>query len=73
MSGLPATQDRGDLDRGQRRGPVGTTRYGYLIDYGGRPAWIVTTGKVGNTGYATKMSAVDLIASQSTITVPPGL
>ena len=73
VSGLPATKIEATSTAGSDGVAVGTTRYGYLIDYGGRPAWIVTTGKVGNTGYATKMSAVDLIASQSTITVPPGL
>ncbi len=73
MSGLPATKIEATSTAGSAGIPVGSTRYGYLIDYGGRPAWIVTSGKIGNTGYATKMSVVDLIASQSTITVPPGL
>ncbi len=43
---------------------VGTTRYGYLIDAGGRPLWIETQGTVGDPTYTTNMSVVDLIVSR---------
>ena len=46
--------------------PTGVTRYGYLIDLGGRSTWIETSGTVGDAAYTTNMSVVDLIASQST-------
>ena len=72
VSGLPATRIEATSTAGSGGIPVGSTRYGYLIDYGGRPAWIFTSGKIGNSGYTNKMAVVDLMASQSTITVPVG-
>ena len=50
---------------------VGVTRYGYLIDAAGRPLWIETMGTVGDPTYATNMSVVDLITSQSTLAPTP--
>ncbi len=50
--------------------PVGTTRYGYLIDVGGFPVWIETSGTLGDPTFATNSSVVDLIASQSTFQPP---
>ena len=50
--------------------PADSTRYGYLIDIGGRGVWIQTGGTVGDAAFTTRMSVVDLMASQSTI-VPP--
>ena len=43
---------------------------GYLIDLGGRSAWIETSGTVGDATYVTNISVVDLMASQSIITPP---
>ncbi|MFI5043079.1 MAG: hypothetical protein ACHQNA_14745, partial [Acidimicrobiales bacterium] len=50
---------------------VGVTRYGYLIDAAGHPVWIETSGTVGDPTYTTDMSVVDLMVSQSKLTVPP--
>ncbi len=46
------------------------TRYGYLINIGGKGVWLETGGTVGNATFATSMSVVDLMASQSTIAPP---
>ena len=50
--------------------PVGTTRYGYLIDAGGRPVWIETSGMATDPTFATNVSVVDLIAAKSVILAP---
>jgi tRNA U38,U39,U40 pseudouridine synthase TruA len=44
-------------------------RYAYLIDAGGRPVWFETSGTVGDATFDTNKSVVDLMASQSTLTV----
>jgi heat shock protein HslJ len=49
---------------------VGVTRYGYLFNTAGHPVWIETSGTVGDPTYTTNMSVVDLVVSQSTLTLP---
>ena len=71
VSGLPATRLQATSTAGSPGYPVGVTRYGYLIDYGGRAVWIETSGTIGDAAYTANMSVVDLIASQSVFTVPP--
>jgi hypothetical protein len=70
VSGLPATRIEATSTAGSPDVPEGSTRYGYLIDLGGRPAWIETVGTASNATYATNKSVVDLMASESTITAP---
>ena len=70
VSGLPATRIQATSTAGSTGFPVGTTRYGYLINVGGRGVWIQTSGTVGNAAYATNMSVVDLMASKSTFPAP---
>ena len=68
VSGLPATLIEATSSAGSPGVPEGSTRYGYLIDVGGRPAWIETVGTVGEATYTANKSVVDLMASESTIT-----
>jgi heat shock protein HslJ len=70
VSGLPATRIQATATAGSPGFAVGVTRYGYLIDLGTGSSWIETKGTVGDPTYVTNQSAVDLIASQSTITPP---
>lgn len=70
VSGLPATRIQATSTAGSTGFPVGVTRYGYLINVGGRGVWIETSGTVGSAAYTTNMSVVDLMASKSTFTVP---
>lgn len=70
ISGLPATRLEATSTAGSTEFPVGVTRYGYLIDLGGRSTWIETSGTAGDATYTANKSVVDLIASQSTITAP---
>jgi heat shock protein HslJ len=65
--GLPATLVEATSSAGSPGYPAGSTRYGYLIDVAGAPAWIETVGTVGSTAYTTNTSVVDLIAAESTI------
>jgi heat shock protein HslJ len=69
VAGLPATRIEATSSAGSPGYPAGTTRYGYLIDVGGRAAWMETVGTVGDATYTTNKSVVDLMASESTITV----
>ena len=70
VSGLSATRIQATSTAGSTGFPVGVTRYGYLINVGGRGVWIETSGTVGSAAYTTNMSVVDLMASKSTFTVP---
>jgi heat shock protein HslJ len=70
VSGLPATRIQATSTAGSTGFPVGVTRYGYLLNVGGRGVWIETSGTVGSAAYTTNMSVVDLMASKSTFTVP---
>jgi hypothetical protein len=70
VSGLPATRIQATSTAGIPEFPADSTRYGYLIDVGGRGVWIQTGGTVGDAAFATRMTVVNLMASQSTI-VPP--
>jgi RNA polymerase sigma-70 factor (ECF subfamily) len=70
VSGLPATRIQATATAGSPGFAIGVTRYGYLIDLGTGSSWIETKGTVGDPTYVTNQSAVDLIASQSTITPP---
>jgi heat shock protein HslJ len=67
VSGLPATLIEATSSAGSPGVPEGSTRYGYLINVGGRPAWIETVGTTGDATYTTNKSVVDLMASESTI------
>ncbi len=71
IGGLPATRLQATSKVASPGYPVGVTRYGYLIDAGGHAAWIETSGTVGSPTFATDVSVVDLIVSQSKITPPP--
>ncbi len=71
IGGLPATRLQATAKISTPEVSAGATRYGYLIDAAGGPLWIETNGTVGNPTYATNMSVVDLIASQSTLTPTP--
>ena len=68
VSGLPATLIEATSTTGSPGVPEGSTRYGYLINVGGRPAWIETVGTAGDATYTTNTSVVDLMAAESTIT-----
>ena len=70
VSGLPATRIQATSTAGSTGFPVGTTRYGYLINVGGKGVWIQTSGTVGDAAYTTNMSVVDLMASKSTFPAP---
>ncbi len=71
VSGLPATRIEATSTAGSDGVAVGQTRYAYLIDAGGHPVWIETIGTVGDAAFNTNVTVVNLIASQSTIMVPP--
>jgi hypothetical protein len=71
VAGLPATRIEATSTAGSPGYPVGTTRYGYLIDAGGRPVWFETSGTAGSAAYNTNKSVVDLMASESTLTAVP--
>ena len=68
VSGLPATLIEATSSAGSPGVPAGSTRYGYLINVAGHPAWFETVGTVGDATYTTNTSVVDLMASESTIT-----
>ena len=68
VSGLPATLIEATSTAGSPGVPAGSTRYGYLINVGGHPAWIETVGTVGDATYTSNKSVVDLMAAESTIT-----
>ncbi len=70
ISGLPATRIQATSLTDAAGLPIGTTRYQYLIDVGGYPVWIETTGTLGDPTFATNSSVVDLMASQSTFPIP---
>lgn len=70
IAGLPATRIQATSLAEASGYPVGITRYEYLIDVGGFPVWIETSGTLGDPTFATNASVVDLMASQSTFTVP---
>jgi hypothetical protein len=70
ISGLPATRIQATSLADATGVPIGVTRYGYLIDVGGFPVWIETSGTLGDPTFATNASVVDLMASQSTFPVP---
>jgi heat shock protein HslJ len=65
--GLPATLIEATSSAGTPGYPAGSTRYGYLIDVIGAPAWIETVGTLGDATYTANTSVVDLIAAESTI------
>jgi hypothetical protein len=69
VAGLPATRIEATSTAGSPGYPIGVTRYAYLIDAGGRSVWFETSGTVGDATYDTDKSVVDLMASQSTLTV----
>ena len=71
MSGQAATRIEATSTAGVPYFPAGSTRYGYLINVGGKGVWIQTGGTVGDATYTTNKSVVDLMASQSTIVVAP--
>jgi hypothetical protein len=70
ISGLQATRIEATSTAGAPGFPVGTTRYGYLINLGTGSTWIETGGTVGDATYTTNTQVVDLMASRSTITPP---
>jgi hypothetical protein len=67
VGGLPATKMEATSTAGSPGYPPGVTRYGYLIDVGGKGAWMVTSGTLGTPEYTTNQQVVDLMASKSTI------
>ncbi len=71
VSGLQATLIEATSTAGTPGFPVGTNRYGYLIDIGGKPAWIETSGTAGSAAYQTNVSVVNLMASKSTFINQP--
>lgn len=70
ISGLPATRIEATSTAGSPGFPVGVTRYGYLIDLAGHAGWFETSGTVGSPTFVTNSSVVDLMAAESTITIP---
>jgi len=68
VSGLLATRLQATSVAATSGYPVGTTRYGYLIDTGDTAVWIETSGTATDATFATNVSVVDLIAAESTIT-----
>lgn len=71
VSGLQATLIEATSTAGSPGFPAGTTRYGYLINIGGKPAWIETSGTAGSAAYQTNVSVVNLMASKSTFIDQP--
>ena len=69
-SGLPAVRLETTSINEASGYPVGTTRYGYIIDFNDLPIWVETSGDVGDPTFATNMSVVDLIASQAAFAGP---
>jgi heat shock protein HslJ len=70
ISGLPAVRLQATSTAGTPEVPVGSTRYGYLIDAGGLPVWIATVGTAGDPAFVSDSLVVDVMASKSTITPP---
>jgi heat shock protein HslJ len=70
ISGLPAVRLQTTSTVGTPDVPVGSTRYGYLIDAGGKPFWIATVGTAGDPTFTSDSLVVDVMASKSTITPP---
>ena len=70
ISGLPAVRLQATSTAGTPDVPVGSTRYGYLIDAGGKPLWIATVGTAGDPAFVSDSLVVDVMASKSTITPP---
>jgi hypothetical protein len=68
VSGLPATLIEATSSAGSPGVPAGSTRYGYLVNVAGHPAWTETVGTVGDATYTANTSVVDLMAAESTIT-----
>jgi len=68
VSGLPATLIEATSTAGSPSVPAGSTRYGYLINVAGHPAWMETVGTAGDATYTSNKSVVDLMAAESTIT-----
>lgn len=69
--GLQGTQIEATSTAGSPGFPAGTTRYGFLLDVGGKPAWIETSGTAGSATYQTNVTVVNLMASQSTFIDQP--
>lgn len=69
--GLQATQIEATSTAGSPGFPAGTSRYGFLLDIGGKPAWIETSGTAGTSEYQTNVSVVNLMASKSTFIDQP--
>jgi hypothetical protein len=67
VSGLLATRLQATSVAATSGYPIGTTRYGYLIDAGETAVWIETSGTATDATFATNVSVVDLIAAESTI------
>jgi heat shock protein HslJ len=67
VGGLPATKIEATSTAGSPGYPPGVTRYGYLINVGGKAGWMVTSGTAGSAEYKTNTSVVDLMAAESTI------
>jgi hypothetical protein len=70
LSGLPATLIEAKSTAGVPGLPVGTTRYGYLIEVTGKGVWVETAGLATDPAFSTNKSVVNLMVSQSTIVVP---
>jgi len=68
-TGWPATLIEATSTAGSPGYPPGVTRYGYLLNAGGKPAWIVTSGTISTAAYQTNQQVVQLIASKSTVLV----
>ena len=66
-TGWPATLIEATSTAGSPGYPPGVTRYGYLLNAGGKPAWIVTSGTLNTPEYNTNKGVVQLIASKSTV------
>jgi hypothetical protein len=67
--GVPATLIEATSTAGSPGYPPGVTRYGYLFNVGGKPAWMVTSGTIGTPAYTTNTQVVDLMAAKSTLLV----
>ena len=61
-TGWPATLIEATSTAGSPGYPPGVTRYGYLLNVSGKPAWIVTSGTINTPEYNTNKSVVQLIA-----------
>jgi len=66
-TGWPATLIEATSTAGSPGYPPGVTRYGYLLNVSGKPAWIVTSGTINTPEYNTNKGVVQLIASKSTV------